>query len=156
MVSRICLCSRVTITALNSLDVLKKKKNHTSAYKKVVRDAISALNTATINSEWNFSNKLRLLEAEQQYLSKHHERAIDLYDASIASAKKSGFIHEQGLACEKAGFYYKDRGDNKQKALEYFTKARDCYEEWGSIMKVEFVQKELDALSISFEKDGND
>ena len=75
-----------------------------------------------------------------------HCKTIPLYDASIASAKNSGFIHEQGLACEKAGFYWK-REKNMEKALEYFKQARGCYENWGSSMKVDFIQKELDGLS---------
>ena len=101
---------------------------------------------AAANSDWNFTNKLRLLEAEQQSLTRHHSQAILLYDASIASAKNSGFIHEQGLACEKAGFYFK-REKKMKKASEYFTLARQCYEEWGSSMKVDFVQKELNGLN---------
>ena len=109
---------------------------------------------ASANSEWNFSNKLKLLEAEHQSISKQHWRSIPLYDESIALAKKSGFIHEQGLACEKVGLYFKKRGNNpeyEQNALKYLEQARECYEEWGSSMKVDFVQKELDALN---SKDG--
>jgi hypothetical protein len=135
----------VIFSGLNSLDVLKKKKSHTTKYRQVVRDAISALTNAADNSDWNFTNKLRLLEAEQQSLTRHHLQAIPLYDASITCAKRSGFIHEEGLACEKAGLYCK-REKNDQKALEYFIQARKCYEEWGSRMKVEFIQKELDDL----------
>jgi len=135
----------VTFSGLNSLDVLKKKKSHTTKYRQVVRDAISALTNAADNSDWNFTNKLRLLEAEQQSLTRHHLQAIPLYDASITCAKRSGFIHEEGLACELAGLYCK-REKNDQKALEYFIQARKCYEEWGSRMKVELIQKELDDL----------
>ena len=130
-------------SGLNSLDLLKKKS--TTKSKEGVRLALTAMKSAATNSDWNFSNKLRLLEAEQQSLTKHHFQAIPLYDASIASAKRTGFIHEQGLACEKAGFYCK-REKNYQKAWEYFNQARQCYEEWGSSMKVEFIEKELDDL----------
>jgi tetratricopeptide (TPR) repeat protein len=119
------------------------KKKSTTKSKEGVRLALTAMKSAATNSDWNFTNKLRLLEAEQQSLTKHHCQAIPLYDASIASAKRSGFIHEQGLACEKAGLYCK-RVKNKEKALEYFNQARECYEEWGSSMTVEFIQKELD------------
>ena len=132
---------------LNSLDILKQKKSHTTRYKEVVRDAISAMKDAAANSDWNFTNKLRLLEAEQKSLTKHHQRAIDLYKASIESARRSGFIHEQGLACEKAGFYYKDKNSDSEKALEYFKQARECYEEWGSRVKVDLVQKEIDDIN---------
>ena len=105
------------------------------------------MRNAAANSDWNFTNKLCLLEAEQRSLSYNHREAIASYDASIASAKKSGFIHEQGLACEKAGFYHKRYGA-VCKAAEYFKQARECYEEWGSSMKVEFIQGELNNIQI--------
>ena len=145
----ISLCSLVSspFSALNSLDILKKKKSHTTRYKEVVRDAISAMNDAATNSDWNFTNKLCLLQAEQQYLTKHHERAIGLYKASIESAKRSGFNHEQGLACEKAGFYFKNKNGDSEEALKYFKQARACYEEWGSNVKLDLIQKEIDDIT---------
>ena len=102
---------------------------------------------AAASSDWNFTNKLRLLEAEQQSIRQTHRKAIPLYEDSIERAKRSGFIHEQGLACEKAAFYFKRVASNKEKAQEYFKQARECYEEWGSLVKVDFIQKELDRLN---------
>ena len=103
------------------------------------------------NSEWNFTNKLCLLQAEQHaalqgdfFTPRHH--ILALYDASITAAKKNGFIHEQGLACEKAGFYCKGTREVNLASV-YFNQARLCYEEWGSSMKVDFIQKELDGLN---------
>ncbi len=135
----------ILLPGLNALDISRKNKrvNRTN---EVIRVAIATMKSAAANSDWNFTNKLRLLEAEKQSLQKQHWRAIDLYDASIASAKRSGFIHEQGLANEKAGFYFM-RVSNKEKALEYFQQARECYQEWGSSMKMAFIQKELDSMS---------
>ena len=106
---------------------------------------------AAAHSDWNYTNKLCLLEAEEQSLCKDQNamnamNAMNLYDASIASAKRSGFTHERGLAFEKAGFYYK-RGGALLNALEYFKQARACYEEWGSSMRVNMIQKEIDGLS---------
>ena len=132
---------------LNAVDLLRKNK-HLKMSKECICVAIAEMKVAAANSDWNFLNKLRLLEAEQTSITKRHmtTQAIDLYKASIECAKKSGFIHEQGLACEKAGFYFKNILDNKEKALEYFKQARECYEEWGSSMKVDFVQKEIDDI----------
>ena len=98
------------------------------------------------NSEWNFENKLRLLEAEQQSLRQHRHKAISSYDASIESARESGFVHEQGLACEKAAFYMIKMG-KEVKAVEYFSQACECYKAWGSNMKVDFIRKELNNLT---------
>ncbi|KAK1738571.1 putative AAA ATPase [Skeletonema marinoi] len=134
---------------LNSLDILKKKLRGFSSVKckEALRTSISVMRNAAAHSDWNYANKLCLLVAEQQSLSDDHRNAIKLYDASIKSARKSGFIHEQGLACEKAGFYYKRYGNN-DKALEYFKQARECYEEWGSSMKVDFIQNELNNVNV--------
>eukprot|EP00984_Skeletonema_dohrnii_P024547 scaffold13678_cov106-Skeletonema_dohrnii-CCMP3373.AAC.2 len=134
---------------LNSLDILKKKLRGFNSVKckEALRTSISVMKSAAAHSDWNYSNKLCLLVAEQQSLSCDHLNAIKFYDASIESARKSGFIHEQGLACEKAGFYYKRYGA-VHKALDYFKQARECYEEWGSSMKVDFIQNELNNVQI--------
>ena len=134
------------LSGLNALDNLKKRI-HSTKSKEALRIALEAMRAAAANSNENFANKLRVLEAEQQSLSiRHRHNAISMYNASIASAKKSGFIHEQALACERAGFHCV-RERKIEKALEYFKQARECYEEWGSSMKVEFIQKEMDNLN---------
>jgi hypothetical protein len=128
-----------------------KKKMKAAKSKDAAVQGIIAVRHAASNSDWNFTNKLLLLEAEQHAASQGdfftpRHQILALYDASIAAAKKSGFIHEQGLACEKAGFYCKGARDVHW-ALVYFNQARECYEEWGSNMKVDFIQKELDSLN---------
>ena len=100
---------------------------------------------ASTFSEWNFENKLRHLEAEQQSLRQHRLKAMASYDAAIESAKESGFVHEQGLACEKAAFYMIEMG-KEAKAAEYFNQACECYEAWGSNMKVDFIRREMKRL----------
>mmetsp|Transcript_27259 Transcript_27259/g.46133 ORF Transcript_27259/g.46133 Transcript_27259/m.46133 type:complete len:185 (-) Transcript_27259:14-568(-) len=127
---------------LHLIETQKKKKS-----KETVRLAIAGMRDAASMSEKNFTNKLQLLEAELYSFEKKSDLAIASFDAAIASARNSGFTHEQGLACEKAGFHCrkeKDRG----RALKYFQQARECYEEWGSSMKVDSIQKELERLNI--------
>jgi len=129
---------------MNSLYLLKKSK-YANKSKEMIRIATTALREAALNSDGNFSNKLRLLEGEQQSLTQHHCQAMVLFEASVTSAKKSGFIHEEGLAYERAGFYCK-RTMNHEKAWDYFNQARECYEKWGSKVKVDLVEKELDEI----------
>ena len=72
--------------------------------------AIAAVKNAASSSEWNFAGKLHLLEAEQRAveigaacrgnLPASHDNTLAWYDSAIAYAKKSRFIHEEGLACE--------------------------------------------------------
>jgi hypothetical protein len=132
---------------MNSLGIIMKKNSRKRKEGVRLALALTAMKSAAANSDWNFTNKLRLLEAEQHSVRHNHLQTFASYDASIASAKRSGFIHEQGLACEKAGFHCK-RVKNNEKALEYFNQACECYEQWGSSMKVELIQKELDDLKV--------
>ena len=127
---------------LNLLDMRKKKANLHQI--KVVEGIIASMKVAASHAESNFKNKLELLEAERLGLTAYHDSAAALraYEAAITSAQKAGFIHEQGLACEKAGFYSKRMKDN-ERSLTYFNQALVCYQEWGSSMKADFIRKEL-------------
>ena len=68
------------------------------------------------------------------------------YDAAISFTRSSVFIHEQGLACELAGYHCKNVGDSSS-AWSFFHQAKRCYIERGSQMKVESVTHQLDYLS---------
>ena len=129
--------------ALVLVEMLSKKNSFKS--RMTVGEVIDTIKEAASRSDWNFTNKLRLVEAEFYALENEESQAIAAYDASIASARKSKFIHEEGLACEKAGFYHKRMNDH-QSAVKYFNQARACYSEWGSDMKVDIIQHELDCL----------
>ncbi len=124
------------------VETQKKKKS-----KETLRLAIADMKDAAAMSEWNFTNKLELLEAELYSFEKKSNQAIASYDASIASARNSRFTHEQGLACEKAGFHC-NREKDRVRALGYFQRARECYEEWGSTAKVDFIQNEIEKLEL--------
>ena len=131
-----------TIPGLHILDVIRKTKRYSRMAE--VDNVISAMRVAAFYADSNFTNKLELLLAEK-YGILHKAEALSSYNAAIESARKNKFIHEQGLACEKAGFYCKSMKDD-EKASAYFKQARECYEKWGSSMKVEFVQAELHKL----------
>ena len=127
---------------LNLLDTIKKKANYSKTVE--VHEIIESMKVASSNAEINFRNKFELLEAEHYGLSAHHDKVVALhaYNKAIVSAQKAGFLHEQGLACEKAGFYCK-RMKYDEESLTYFNQALDCYEKWGSFVKVDFIRKEL-------------
>jgi len=90
--------------------------------------------------------QLQLLIAEEFSLNGNHDEAMSSYVASINSAKSSGFIHEQGLACELAGYHCKDVGDGDA-AWSFFDQAKQCYTEWGSQMKTDSIDLQLESLS---------
>ena len=126
--------------------MIKKKANFSKTEE--VDEIIVSMKVAASHAESNFRNKLELLEAEQYGITslQNSVTALYAYDTAIASARKSKFVHEEGLACEKAGFYCQKNGDIGN-ARTYFNRARECYEKWGSTVKIEFIQKELSKLN---------
>ena len=129
---------------LSLLEMLKKKLNYVRF--KEVEEIIESMKVAVKHADSNIRNKLELLQAELHGLGARHNEAVALYNAAIASAKKSKFIHEQGLACERAGLYYKKMGFARD-ALVHFQQAHACYKEWGSSVKVGAIQRELDGFN---------
>ena len=93
-----------------------------------------------------YSSQVHLLEAEQFSYQNNNNEAQVSYAAIINSTRSSGFVHEQGLACELAGFHYKKILD-LHSAWSFFDQAKQCYTEWGSRMKVDSVTCQLRSLS---------
>ena len=125
-----------------------KKKFKVVKAKEAALKAIAAVRNAASSSEWNFAGKLQLMEAEHRAVLQggfSYDQILACYDSAIAHAKQSRFIHEEGLACEKAGLYCK-KIQNYERAMNYFNQARVCYSEWGSRVKVAFIQNELNNL----------
>ncbi|KAL3797054.1 hypothetical protein ACHAW5_009640 [Stephanodiscus triporus] len=129
------------IEGMNSFQLQKKTK-----FRSIQSNAIIVLKNAASLSSWNFLNKVHLLEAEQFSHQNHKDEAQASYAAAINSARSSGFIHEQGLACELAGHHHK-KFDDFRSAWSFFDQAKRCYTEWGSQMKVESVTQQLNSLS---------
>jgi ATP-dependent RNA helicase DDX31/DBP7 len=100
------------------------------------------------HSIWNFENKYLLLLAECQYTQGEMEKAAATYEASIKSAKEHKLIHEQAVACELAGYFYKDRGDDTT-AMNMFKQARKAYIEWGAIGKASLLRQNTGIEDVS-------
>lgn len=118
----------------------KNRKNELR--KQVAKNALESIRRASHESKWNYSNKVHLLEAEYFSLRWKNDEAKIAYDAAIAASRSSKFIHEQGLACELAGFHY-TRIEKYDTAREFFNQAKTCYNEWGSQMKVKHVTDQI-------------
>eukprot|EP01082_Thalassiosira_pseudonana_P006092 g5506.t1.1.5e174189.1.5e1746aa g5506 g5506.t1 contig2:668135-670873(+) len=83
-------------------------------------------------SNWNWENKALLLQAEWHFSKGEHETAKEKYLASIDSARKHRFVHEEGLAMELLGICCAASGD-VDGARWHTSKAFDCYESWGAV-----------------------
>jgi hypothetical protein len=130
---------------LNAFSLLRKGQLAASRLKQLPLEALTVLKDAEALSKWNFRNKVFLLEAELQSHRGNKDEARTTYAAAITSARASRFIHEQGLACECAGFHCKRVGDHNQ-ARDFFNQAKICYNQWGSSMKVEFCNRQMNLL----------
>lgn len=94
------------------------------------------------HSEWNFRNKVLLIEAEMYNAQKDYEKAAVCYEASVKAAGEHRFIHEEAIANELAGMFYLDRGLH-QKSHEYFTRSIECFEQWGAHAMVRRLQESI-------------
>ena len=128
-------------SALNSFRGVKNKNGSGSQFLKVkdtFNDAITVLRPAAELAPSNFCNKVHLLEAQMFSFDKKNAEAKVSYAAAISSSCASRFIHEQGLACELAGLHYTKIGE-PETALHLLQRAKECYQSWGSQMKVESI-----------------
>lgn len=101
--------------------------------------------------QWNFQNKLFLLQAEHFSIVGEIEKAKAKYRDAVKASKDSKFGHEQGLSCELAGNFHKNNG-NTTYALDLYSQAKVCYEKWGAHMKVKFITQQIDALALGAHK----
>jgi hypothetical protein len=90
-------------------------------------------------SEWNFRNKLHLLNALLLYLDNEHNSAEISFQSAIASAHNHRFYHEEALACEMYGIFLIEN-ENIVKGIEQLQLAIDKYEQWGAMKKAADVQ----------------
>jgi len=107
--------------------------------------AVESLSKWTKSSEWNFSNKLHLLEAELYFLRKDDESALASYRASIKAAKEHRFVHEEGMAEEKMATYLLNKSEHDE-AMGHFINAKRCYETWGAHTLVKRIDKAIAIL----------
>ena len=89
----------------------------------------------------NLANRVSLIEAEIARLDGRKLEAEHLYEDAIRSARKHGFVQNEGLANELAARFNAERGFETI-ANAYLREARDCYLRWGSDGKV----RQLDRL----------
>ena len=119
-------------TGLTVVAVAREKGDDTLLVQ--ARQCLEKMEGFSKQCKHNFEHKQRLLEAEIAVYDCKYDEAASLYDDAIRIAGEHGFIHEQGLAHEKAGsFYY---GLNRSKSLQHFECSKKCFLRWGSPRKV--------------------
>jgi GAF domain-containing protein len=79
----------------------------------------------------NFAHKYHLVEAERCWLLGRGQRAAEHFEKAIELSQAHGFVHETGLAQQRAAAFYFDRGMERL-GRQYL---RDCYlsyRRWGA------------------------
>lgn len=84
---------------------------------------------------YNQLQRTLIIEAEWAGVSGRKEKASDLYDKAIFTAKKNEFINEEALANELAAKFYLAQGKETIAAI-YMQNAHHCYLLWGAGGKV--------------------
>ena len=121
---------------LTALHLARKESHGREKWISIGESAVSKFQTWESHSNWNFENKHLLLSAELSSVKGDFNVAEEKYKASIVSAQKHRFLHEEGLAMELLGLFYKNQGDLKS-SKDLLTKARECYINWGATAVVE-------------------
>mmetsp|Transcript_31442 Transcript_31442/g.47743 ORF Transcript_31442/g.47743 Transcript_31442/m.47743 type:complete len:1275 (+) Transcript_31442:33-3857(+) len=115
----------------------RKKKFESLAY-----SSIKKMKKFAEDNSWNFSHKVKLLDAEIFVLKQDIDMAKKTYNEAIELAGKHRFIHEQALACERAGTFHSMLG-NHITADEYFRRSHELYLKWGAKCKADDVRKKF-------------
>jgi hypothetical protein len=127
---------------LASIGLQRKRNLKAKRTWEITNSWLEGLQKAAECSKWNFENKASLLLAEKLSLHSRNAEAETQYEIAINAARSSYFIHEEGLACELAAEHYRRLG-NDEKALALLSRAENCYEVWGSVVKTHQVREKI-------------
>eukprot|EP00984_Skeletonema_dohrnii_P020820 scaffold10231_cov140-Skeletonema_dohrnii-CCMP3373.AAC.1 len=116
---------------ITAFRLVRLKDDKIREWADVGKNALSKYQTWVNYSDWNWENKMLLLEAELHACIGELEIAKSKFQASIDSAQKHRFVHEEGLASELFGMFYDENG-NKEEAMQQYSHARSCYQKWGA------------------------
>ena len=97
-------------------------------------------------SDWNFRNKLHLLQAGLYYHDGENILAETSYKAAIVSAHEHGFHHEEALACELYGIFLIDT-KNLIVGIKQLNLAIYKYMLWGAQNKVNDVKDLIEKVT---------
>jgi PAS domain S-box-containing protein len=106
------------------------------AWRELLRAHQEQLREWAENNPPTFADKLALVSAEIARIEKRDTDAMHLYEQAIQSAREHGFVQNEALSYEVAARFYLTRG-LETVAYAYLRNARNCYERWGALGKVE-------------------
>lgn len=93
----------------------------------------------------NFEPQYLIASAEMNRVTGQGQKASGLYEQAIQSAEKYYFINYKALACELAGKFQFQSG-NQIMAKTYLDNSRKAYFQWGASAKVEQLEREFSEI----------
>lgn len=102
-------------------------------------NAMCKIKEWSVHSDWNFKNKVLLVEAEWYNIKKGFDKAALCYEASIRAAHQHRFVQEEAIASELAGIFFLERG-LLEKSQSFFDHSMKCYQKWGAFTAVKRIE----------------
>jgi predicted ATPase/signal transduction histidine kinase len=112
---------------------------------------LGKLGTWALNCPDNFTNRAALVGAEVARIEGRTSEAERLYQQAIRSARASGFLHNEAIACEVTARFYAARGVDDISEM-YLQRAREGYRRWGAEGKVRQLDRLFPNLAASHEQ----
>jgi len=88
----------------------------------------------------NYQHRYHLMAAEYHRALGDAHQTREHYDAAADLARCNGFLHEEGLAFERAAMFYQSRG-NPRLASYSMSEAYYAFERWGAEAKLAFLRR---------------
>ncbi len=133
----------LTLTALSTQVPPERRASFTQR----LEELLPELKFWAENRPETFSSRYALITAEKARLDGRELEAMQAYARAISSARESGFVFLESLACEVAGRYYLNSGFEKN-GHAHLRDARAGFLCWGAYAKV----AQLDRLYPGVEK----
>ncbi|KAL7554753.1 hypothetical protein ACHAWF_018292 [Thalassiosira exigua] len=139
------ICISILIDGLIAFFFARKHREDEGRWQNIGEAVIDLTRQWATSSEWNFINKVYLLEAEYFFWKNDQVKAVDKYDQSIKAAHNHRFVHEEGLAYERAAQFHLHHQRNNE-AVVCLTMAKKCYEDWGAHGLVNRIEQSISKL----------
>ena len=111
-------------------------------WRAVAHSALEEMQKWAAHSDWNFSHKVKLLEAEIGYwLLGDEGSASSLYADAIRLSTEHSFGNDRALALERAGLFHAETSPDPAVGRKFMQMAYEAYLEWGSFSKARQLQE---------------
>lgn len=106
-----------------------------TALRKILKKNLKLFKHLVELSEINYKHRYELLLAEYSNVTGDTDQAVKYYSEAIKTARLNKFIHDEALAWERTGMYYRSL-NQLEVAQFYLSNAYKTYAKWGADAKL--------------------